>query len=276
MQNALLPTKEIINAKEYDRLIHGEELFCVSCKVPVIFVGQDQSNRSPFFKTTGRKESVHKKDCKEVRNLAIFDSLKTVNRYTGKVDDDNNHLIELDFALDNKAQIPHGPISEIGEDHSKKRLTYVNKYSGTKNALFKRITSLSGIAKLLKNSPEELARITFTQQGELFSFSEIVIDQNKATKIALENSYTNVDFIVYGVVRSVIKTEKVMFINFDAQNGLKPFDIFVFAGDFKWFMLTRENLERKPILARGKIKYNKLYNKAEMQVRSNKQIHVVK
>lgn len=276
MQNALLPTNDTINAKEYDPLIHGEKLFCTSCKVPVIFVGKDQDNRNPFFRTTGRKKSVHKEWCKEIRSLIVFDSLKTVNRYTGKVDDDNTHLIELNFATDNNTAIPHGPISEISEDHSKKRLTYVNRYSGTKNALFKKITSLSGIAKLLKNRPEELARITFTQQGKLFSFTEIIIDQNKAINIALEKKYANVDFIVYGVVHSVIKTEKVMFINLDTQDGLKPFDIFIFAGDFKWFTLTKEQLEEKPILARGKIKFNERYSKAEMQVRSNKQIHITR
>lgn len=182
----------------------------------------------------------------------------------------------MDFASTNKEQIPHGPISEIGMGHSKKRLTYVNRYSGTKNALFRKITSLSGIAKLLKNEPQDLARITFTQQGKIFSFTEIIIDQNRATKIALENTYTNVDFIVYGAVRSVIKTEKVMFINFDTQNGLKPFDIFVFAGDFDRFTLSKEQLEGKPLLAQGKIKFNERYSKAEMQVRSNKQIHVLK
>lgn len=81
-----------------------------------------------------------KKNCKEVRTLIVFDSLKTVNRYTGKVDGNNKHLIELDFASNNGVQIPHGPIDEIYESHPKKQLTYVNRYLGTRNALFKRIT----------------------------------------------------------------------------------------------------------------------------------------
>ncbi|MQL53631.1 hypothetical protein GFC01_15440 [Desulfofundulus thermobenzoicus] len=277
MQNALLPNGKIINAKEYDQLIHGEKLFCVSCKKPVIYVGSDQGNREPFFKTTGRGESIHKEDCKERRTLIIFDSLKTINKYTtdmSKMDSEDKYLIKLDFAPDNKEQIPHGSIDEIDESHPKKKFTYAYKYSKKRSTLPKRITSLSQIARLLKNKPEDLSRITFTQQGELFSFTDIVIDQDKATEIALGNKYTNIDFIIYGVVRSVIKTEKVMFVNLDTQDGLKPFDIFVFAGDFKWFTLTKEQLEGKPILARGKIKFNERYNKAEMRVRFNKQIYV--
>lgn len=48
---------------------------------------------------------------------------------------------------------------------------------------------------MLKNKPEDLARIIFTQHGQRFSFNEMVIDQDKATEIALGNKYTNIDFI---------------------------------------------------------------------------------
>ncbi|NPV72892.1 MAG: hypothetical protein HPY89_03690 [Pelotomaculum sp.] len=277
MQNALLPTGKIINAQEYDPLIHGKLMFCVSCKVPVIYIGPDQNDREPFFKTTGRGKSIHKKDCRERRMLVVFDSVKTINRYTtdiGKVDLDDEYLINLDFSQDSKEHVPHGLVDEIDGSHPKKKFTYTNKYSKIRSTLPKRITSLSQIAKLLKNKPEDLARIIFVQQGQLFSFADIVIDQDKATEIALKNKYADIDFIVYGIVRSVIKTEKVMFINLDTQDGLKPFNIFVFAGDFKRFTLTKEQLEEKPILIRGKIKFNERYKKAEMRASSNEQIYI--
>ena len=169
-------------------------------------------------------------------------SLKAVNRFTDAVNPKKKQLIELNFGAESRALAPHGPIPEIDKSHPKKGLAYVNRYAARVERPYKKITSLSMIARIIKrhrNNPEGLAQYTFTQQGQQFLFHKIIVDQNEATEIALKNKYPNIDFIVYGVVRSVVKREKIMYINFDTQDGMKPFNLFVFAGDYKLFTLSR-------------------------------------
>ncbi|MBM7854929.1 hypothetical protein JOC37_001309 [Desulfohalotomaculum tongense] len=280
MQNARLPNGQIINAYEYDRLIHGDKIYCCYCKAEVIYVGIGNRNNVPFFRTTGRNKSVHEDYCPEKRQIKQIKTLKALNKYTvdiNKANLNDFHVIKVDFSNNDIARIPHGEISEISKNNSKKRLNYTLSYSNRKNCLVRRITSLATIAKILQqNTPEQLRKIALDIGGKMVPINQLVIEQNKAYEISKTGNFYLPWFIVYGKVRSVVKLNKIMFINFDEQDGLKPFAAYIFSGYYKYFTYTKEQLEGKHILVQGNIKFNEKYNKAEIQVMCNNQLYIMK
>ncbi|MTI80031.1 MAG: hypothetical protein FH758_03960 [Firmicutes bacterium] len=279
MQNARLSNGQIINVYEYDHEIHGENIFCRHCKAKLIYVGTGNRNSGPFFRTTGHNDSIHEDDCPEKREVKTIKTLKTINDYTvdiNKVNLNDNHIIKVN--LDNNlAGSSHGKISEVNKNDSKKKLNYTLNSKNRKKQLTKNITSLTTIANLLqKCSAEELKKIALDIKGKLMLVSQLVIDQNKAYEISRTGNFYSPWFVVHGKVRSVKKLDKVLFINFDEQDGLKPFTAYVFSGHYKYFTYTNEQLEGKHILVHGKIKFNEKYNKAEIQIMWNKQLYILK
>lgn len=193
-----------------------------------------------------------------------------------KINISDFHVIKVDFGYNDITHMPHGEISEISKNNPKKKLNYTLSYSNRKNCLVEKITSLATIAKLLqKNTPKQLSKIALDISGKMTLVNQLVIDQNQAYEIAKSSNFYLPWFIIYGKVRSVVKLNKVMFINFDEQDGLKPFTAYIFSGHYKFFTYTKEQLEGKHVLLQGNIKFNERYNKTELQVILNKQLYLL-
>lgn len=67
-----------------------------------------------------------------------------------------------------------------------------------------------------------------------------------------------------------------MFINFDVQDGARPFAAYIFSGHYKYFTYTKEQLEGNYVLIQGSFKFNRDHNQAEIQIMWNKQLHIMK
>ena len=276
MQNAKLPDGTIINAKEYIESVHKGKIYCVYCGATVIHVNPE--DRDPFFKTTGQTDkSRHLDNCVQKRNLQVFDSLKMINKYTTKLADTHSngeYIIKINFDSFDIRKQPKGQTPEIGFDHHKKKLPYANGYTNYKDSPIKSITSLKTIARLLKNKPEELAKIVLVVNGQRYRLNELVLNQNQANELARSN-IGNLDYIVYGQVMSVKRREKVIYINMSVQDGMEPFTAMVFKKYFVHFKYKDEKLIGNPVLIAGRLKLNDRNNKAEMVIYSSKQLEVL-
>lgn len=278
MQNALLPNGQVVNAKEYDDQIHGKLIYCPGCKVPLIWVNPQNDDRSPYFRTTGHGESEHKRFCPHNRDVKILDTMKKVNRYTTRlinIPETERVVIKLNLNT-NINEIPQGKVNEIPDSHPKKSYKYSLSYKRKQKKPIRSISSLSAIARLIMdNTEEELNKVFLDYNGKQLPLSDLVVDQTRANELAFNEGKTTSHYIVYGRILKVIKTEKVMFLNFDRENGtLKPFAAFVFAQDYNWFAYTKNELENNVVLVWGQIQLNRKYNKAEVQIRSNKDLYI--
>lgn len=276
MQNARLPDGSIINPKEYIPGIHDGNLRCPYCGAKVIFVSTN-TTREPFFKTTGKStESKHLDNCPQKRNVEVFNSIKQIRNYhpdptrpsTGQ------HVLHLELGDLYHERKANTSIPEIGWDHPKKQLDYANQYPDKKHELPDRARTLKALARYIKNSEAVLASTIVKFNGAFYPISEIVIDQNMAHDIALTGN--ELERFIYGTVFSVVRLEKVMYINFDQQDGALPFTIVVFQKSFKKFTYTKEKLEGKNVLVRGIIRFNSRTNQTETTVWSNSQLEWVK
>lgn len=81
---------------------------------------------------------------------------------------------------------------------------------------------------------ENLSKTLLDLNGQMIPINQFVIDQNKAFGIAKSGNLYIPYFVVYGKIGSVRKLDKVMFINFDQQDGLKPFVAYIFSGHYKY------------------------------------------
>jgi len=183
MQNARLPDGNIINAKEYIQGLHKGKIICPYCDAPVIHVMPN--DRNPYFKTTGSGKSIHSKNCSEHRELAVYNSLKLIKRYTTKIEDLTDckeYIWELDLESTDIDKAPRGKVNEISPKHPKKKHEYANEYINTKYAPQK-IKTLDLLAKLIKDNSEELDKIIFNYNGCKYFLEDIVIDQNKAYEL---------------------------------------------------------------------------------------------
>lgn len=281
MQNALLPNGEIVNAREYDVRKHGDVIMCPHCKARVIYV--HSSNTEPHFKTTGRSpDFTHKQDCPHVRKiLQIVDTIKKLRKYTTDLSDATSRqqqiIIDIQplFKQLNTGPTPKGPITEIPNSHPKKQFDYAMRYKDAIELPVKQINSLKTIAKLIKdNCIEKLASTFFLVNEKQLRISDVIIDQNTANRICRTGDIENIPYIVYGTIRSVARREKVMFLNFDTQDGAAPFTAYVFARHFNNFSYTQEEILKKFVLLLGFIKPNSKYGYAEMELKSEKQMYV--
>jgi len=278
MQNALLPNGRIVNAKEYDHQIHGKEIYCPECKVPLIWANPQNDDRSPYFRTTGYGESDHKPFCPHNRVVKILNTMKKVNQFTTRLSDipeAEKVVIKLNLKTD-MIKVPQGEVNEIPNSHPKKSYKYSLRYNRRQKKPIRSISSLSAIARLIMdNKEEELNKVFLDYNGKQLPLSDLVVDQTRANELAFNEGKTSFHYIVYGRILKVVKTEKVMFLNFDRENGtLKPFAAFVFAQDFSWFTYTKDKLENNAVLVWGQIQLNRKYKKAEIQLRSNNNIYI--
>lgn len=280
MKNALLPNGKIVNAKEYDPMIHGDKIYCCGCRKPVSHSSAKNSNIEPYFKTTGKGESKHAPDCSEKREVKQIKTIKKLNKYTiniSKINQNDLHVIKVHLGNTNIDCIPHGEINEVSRNNPKKTFNYYLGYSGSKNHSLGKITSLSTIAKLLRvNSIEDLNKTVLDINGKILPVNQFIIDQNRAFEIAKSGNFYIPHFVVYGKVGSVKKLDKVMFINFDVQDGARPFAAYIFSGHYKYFTYTKEQLEGNYVLIQGSFKFNGDHNQAEIQIMWNKQLHIMK
>ncbi|WP_027365836.1 hypothetical protein [Desulfotruncus alcoholivorax] len=261
-------------------MIHGDKIYCCGCQKPVSHSNAKNSNIEPYFKTTGRGKSKHKIDCPEKREIKQIKTIKSLTRYTtnlNKINPDDFHVIKVALSKTNIDHVPHGEINEVSKDNSKKRLDYILRYSGNQKRLPVQISSLATIAKLLsKNSLKNLTKTFFDINGNTWLINQFIIDQNQAFEIAYSGNFYIPYFVVYGKVGSVKKLDKVMYINFDQQDGLKPFTAYVLSSYYEYFTYTKEQLEGNYVLIQGPLKFNARYNQAEIQIKWNKQLYIMK
>jgi hypothetical protein len=143
---------------------------------------------------------------------------------------------------------------------------YINKPNRIESKLHHSIRTLKKIVSLIKkNEAEELSKLAFKINGQIIRFFELVINQNTAYEKARLNEGNNQEYIVYGKIQSIKKTDKVMFINLDEQDGAKPFAIVIFANKFGQFAFVDQGLEGKCLLTFGNVTLKKNgYDGAQM------------
>lgn len=109
-----------------------------------------------------------------------------------------------------------------------------------------------------RNEPEQLSKIVFKRYGKKIRFYDFVIDQNVAYEKATQVGEYDQEYIIYGKVRSIVKIEdKVVFINFDEQEGGKPFALVIFSNRFDQFKFVDKKIEGKFVLAFGNLRLKK-------------------
>jgi len=271
MQNARLIDGSIINANEYIRNLHEGKILCPYCDAPVIYVMPQE--KDPYFKTTGKNNSIHDKYCSERRELAVFDSIRQIKRYTAKIDDLTDYkeyIFNLNLENIHIDEEHRGKVNEIGFNHPKKKLKYTNRYGNTKNAL-RNIRTLDLLAKIIRKNYKELNKIVFDYNGCKYLLEDIIIDQNKAFELASTGQIKDIDYVVYGKVRSLISRETVKYINLEEQDGMVPFTGVIFKDHFPDFTYD-ERINGKPVLIAGKLLLNKMYNKAQIIIKSDLQV----
>lgn len=270
MRNAYLKNGEKLPAKDYNLRVHGSAVYC-KCGARVICVTPNNDDRESFYKTTGSKDSKHDNNCSEIRRLRINMVEKGVKFSAAikAVQEEQQRTISLNLSSATK-QPGNINIDEVEYE----KPNYVNRPRKIENRLHGSIKSLSTIATLLtKNSAEELLTIVFKINGKKIPLSKLVIEQNAANEIA--KAGLDEEFIVYGIVDNVVKREKVMYINFDEQDGAKPFALVVFANNFDKFAIN-EKIEGKTVLAYGKITPQYGATEGTQMILNNKQhIHVL-
>ncbi|WP_028393897.1 hypothetical protein [Bacillus cihuensis] len=270
MHSAFLENGNLITAKEYIPDLHGVQLFCLDkvCRVPLIFV-QGNDDVSPHFKTSGKNDSVHKKNCGFSRKLSFQESVNKVAEF--QQDLKNKGSKELLIRLNLNAIDPDYVAKSIERDEKEKDPTNqeeikVKKDSGTPQS----IGSLKAVKKLfLGYEPDILASIIISVKGKKIAISELIRSHEESHKALWEfNTYENVPYFVHGTVERIIRRDKVWFIKFDSSFSLVVFDRY-----FKHFTYKDDQLIGKNILAYGYLKKNN-YNpdkpSTEMIIKSNK------
>lgn len=273
MKSAKLRNGRGFLATEYDVRVHGEDIYC-DCGAKVIHVTPNNDERDPFFKTTGRGDSRHKEGCREIRNLYI-NHIKEGFRYVDTIKSlPDDELIVISLELGKKKAIAG---TGLGTDESdpKFKPNYINKPGHTEKKAPESIKTLKKVADLIRrNEPEQLSKIVFKRCGKKIHFYDFVIDQNVAYKKANQVDEYNQDYIIYGKVRSIVKIEdKVMFINFDEQEGAKPFALVIFANKFDRFKFVNKKIESKFVLAFGNVRLKKGNEGAQMILNDHKYLY---
>jgi hypothetical protein len=272
MKSANLIGGQNISANEYDVRVHGQEIFC-ECGARVICVTPNNDEREPFFKTTGNGDSRHREGCSEIRNLYI-NNIEQAIRYVDTVEPVlDKELVMISFELGKKKALAGTGVGTIESDRQFKP-NYINKPGHTEKKTHESIKTLKKVADLIKkNKPEELSKIAFKRYGTTIRFFDLVIDQNVAYEKTKKVDQSNQEYIIYGKVNSIVKTDKVMFINLDEQEGAKAFALVVFANKFEQFAFVNRKMEGMFVLAFGNVTPKRGYDGTQMILNDSKYLY---
>ncbi|MED3554219.1 hypothetical protein [Cytobacillus praedii] len=272
MNSARNQQGRIIKAHEYQLEKHGN-IFCIDkkCKSPLIYVAAAE-NTSPYFKTTGKGNSIHHKDCVFARPLTFEESItklqdlqkeflqKNITPVNIRI---NLNGIDPDFVSRNieREQKPFDPSKLIVKSSS-------NSTSS--------ISSLKSVVKLIElNQPDLLATVILSIKGKKIPLTELIITPDQAYELLWSNKMDeSIPYFVYGTIKQYIKREKVYFITFQTE---KRFSLVVFEKYFPHFTYSVSQLIEKKFLVYGFIKKNEYKGKAaEMAIKSNDYLAILK
>jgi len=278
MQTALLANGQVIQAKDYIPDVHGVRLFCIdqSCRVPVIYV-QGNQNTVPFFKTTGKGDSIHKESCGFFRKLSFQETLKKVTEYQQNLQGKgikevvvrmNLHTLDPDY----QKKTVHRETKEKTDDPSKVKVKNENDTPQT-------ISSLRSVTKLFTYEPDILAGIIVSIQGKKIPISELIRSYEDSHRALWSDELNkNLPYFIHGKIEKVIRREKVWYFNFPIIEDNHYFSLVVFDSHFKYFSYKDEDLLGKEILAYGFLRKNSYREgkfSTEMIIKSDKFIDFI-
>lgn len=278
MNSAILHNGQVVLAKEYNAEVHGNRIYCIdkSCKAPVIFVPGGE-NIAPHFKTTGKNASKHAITCGFFKPLSFAETIEKVEEYQN--DFLERGLKETIVRLNlNKIDPDYEPRT-IEREENKDKKTDTDKIKiKEKNETPASIGSLKSVVKLITSyEPDILSSILVNVKGKKIPISSLIVNQEKAHDLLWNGGLIpNINYFVYGVIETVLRREKVIYINFKPVNKIL-FSLIVFDKYFKYFTYRDEELIGKQVLAWGVLQKNtyKEKNTTEMAIKSDRYIEIV-
>lgn len=278
MQSAITTEGKVVTAKAYDEKIHGTHIVCMdkSCNVPVHFI-PGTKDINPYFRTSGKGDSVHAVDCGFAKKLSFQESVAKVSEYQTSIKEQgirefvvrlNMDSLDPDYktkVVERKQSEPNErEPDELGEDALKEE-----------KATPKSIGSLKSVKKLFTTvEPDLLASIIVTTKGKYIPISELIRAYDSAHTALWEDEIIDVPYFIHGVIDRVIRRKKVWYINFVPKDNVY-FSLIVFDKHFNLFTLKDDELVGKEVLAFGMLKKNtfdKEKKRTEMVIKTNKYI----
>lgn len=271
LNSAITYNGSVVTAREYSKEVHGNRLFCIDsgCKVPVIHIPESE-NKAAYFKTTGKNDSKHATGCGFSKPLTFEESVKKVEEYQGELFEKGitEKVIRVNL---NKLDPDYEP-REVNKENAKKKKDPEEVKIKSENATPSSIGSLKSIVKLMtSHEPDILSSILVNVKGKKIPISSLIVDQKKAHNLLWsEKSFPYIGYFVYGKVESVLRRQKVIYINFSLKDNV-PFSLVIFDKYFKHFNYTDSELEGKNILAWGILRKNTFQekNNTEMAIKSD-------
>lgn len=256
MYSAKLSNGKIVTTSNYDL---QSTLYCMdkTCKANVIYVAKSEL-KAAHFKTTGKRDSVHKDNCIYVNKHDFKETLKLVSTFQKENIEQNvrDHVIQLNLnkldpdyvsrGIERTGAAAHKEIEELEKDTLKEPVTTP-----------KSISSLKTLTKLFKTAePDLLASIIISVKGNKIPISELICNTSDAHDTLWGDSIYQVQYFVHGVVSKIINREKVKYINLESENSSNPVTLIIFDKYLKHFTYNDKDLLNKEILACGFLKKN--------------------
>ncbi|MFC0273600.1 hypothetical protein ACFFIX_19600 [Metabacillus herbersteinensis] len=280
MNSALLNNGKIITAREYNADSHGNRLFCMDCRAPVVFVTGTE-NSSPYFKTTGKSnEGKHKPSCGFFKPLTFSETLKKVEEYQGEFLEKDKGIKETIIKINlNKIDPDYESASLNNEEKQLKNKTDSNEIKIKQDSQTpSTVSSLRSMVKLLTSyEPDILSTIIVDVKGNKIPLSSLIVDQEKAHRMLWQDEIIDkIGYFVHGTVEKVIRRDKVIYIVLKPLNNVL-FSLVIFDKYFKHFTYTDAELVGKKVLSYGHLKKNSFKDKntREMSIKSNKYLEFI-
>ena len=273
MHSARLKNGRIISANDYLPDEHGSALYCLDlmCNVPVHYV--QESEKVPFFKTSGKADSVHKEGCAFASKLTFEHAVSKVSAFQQEFSD--NGLDEFIVRLNtNKLDPDYVPI-ERGEPKEKEvdpnAIKEIKEKKEKKDSP-QTLSSLASLVKLFTSvEPDLLATVKISYKGHKLPISLLISDYHSIHHRLWNEETLDIPYFIHGKIHKIIRLPKVLYLNMhDAEDYY--FSIIVFEKYFKHFTYKDEELLDRSILVMGKLRKNtftKGMKNTEMIIKSN-------
>ncbi|RKJ74814.1 hypothetical protein D7X33_19200 [Butyricicoccus sp. 1XD8-22] len=276
MHSARLSDGRIIPAKDYIPNIHGTAIFCLdsTCKVPVHFV--QESEKVPFFKTSGKGASVHIQGCAFASKLTFESAVSKVSAFQQEFSEKG--LEEFVVRLNTNKIDPDYVPRERGEPKEKE--VAPNAIKEIKEKKEKRdspqtLSSLASLVKLFTSvEPDLLATVKISYKGHKLPISLLITDYLSIHHRLWKGETLDIPYFIHGRIHKIIRLPRVWYFNLHDGEDFY-FTLIVFEKYFKHFTYTDEELLDRPILVMGKLRKNTFKEgkqNTEMVMKSNEYI----
>lgn len=272
MHSARLLDGRIVSAKSYSIEEHGSSIFCMdsSCNVPVHFV--QESEKVPFFKTSGKGSSVHKEGCAFASKLSFERAVSKVSVFQQELR--KNSADEFVIRLNTNKIDPDYVPRSIERDSKEKEVDPTQiKVKQDKVDPPQTLSSLTSLRKLFTTvEPDLLASIVVSVQGYKLPISQLISDYHSIHHRFWKNQTLNIPYFIHGTIQKIVRLNKVWYFNLHDGDDFY-FTLVVFEKYFKHFTYTDEQLLERPVLVMGKLRKNTFQENrqnTEMLIKSNK------